>query len=195
MKFSKMIFVLTIAMSIIFSCMLGTSYAYYTFSDGTNVNVTTGNFDADVAVVFNQSQYINMRSGVPISTSDVDKYANKSVFTLVPDSTKLSGYDVAVNIKLVDISIDDELKISDFKYDLNCNNGSTTTTLKSGTGVDFTSSDITLGTLSTSDNTFNVNSSYTCTLRIWLNESGADQNSLMNKHFSSLIKVESMYRK
>ncbi len=195
MKFSKMIFVLTIAMSIIFSCMLGTSYAYYTFSDGTNVNVTTGNFDADVAVVFNQSQYINMRSGVPISTSDVDKYANKSVFTLVPDSTKLSGYDVAVNIKLVDISIDDELKISDFKYDLNCNNGSTTTTLKSGTGVDFTSSDITLGTLSTSDNTFNVNNSYTCTLRIWLNESGADQNSLMNKHFSSLIKVESMYRK
>ena len=195
MKFSKMIFVLTIAMSIIFSCMLGTSYAYYTFSDGTNVNVTTGNFDADVAVVFNQSQYINMRSGVPISTSDVDKYANKSVFTLVPDSTKLSGYDVAVNIKLVDISIDDELKISDFKYDLNCNNGSTTTTLKSGTGVDFISSDITLGTLSTSDNTFNVNNSYTCTLRIWLNESGADQNSLMNKHFSSLIKVESMYRK
>ena len=195
MKFSKMIFVLTIAMSIIFSCMLGTSYAYYTFSDGTNVNVTTGNFDADVAVVFNQSQYINMRSGVPISTSDVDKYANKSVFTLVPDSTKLSGYDVAVNIKLVDISIDDELKISDFKYDLNCNNGSTTTTLKSGTGVDFTSSDITLGTLSTSDNTFNVNNSYTCTLRIWLNESGADQNSLMNKHFSSLIKVESLYRK
>ena len=195
MKFSKMIFVLTIAMSIIFSCMLGTSYAYYTFSDGTNVNVTTGNFDADVAVVFNQSQYINMRSGVPISTSDVDKYANKSVFTLVPDSTKLNGYDVAVNIKLVDISIDDELKISDFKYDLNCNNGSTTTTLKSGTGVDFTSSDITLGTLSTSDNTFNVNNSYTCTLRIWLNESGADQNSLMNKHFSSLIKVESMYRK
>lgn len=190
-----MIFVLTIAMSIIFSCMLGTSYAYYTFSDGTNVNVTTGNFDADVAVVFNQSQYINMRSGVPISTSDVDKYANKSVFTLVPDSTKLSGYDVAVNIKLVDISIDDELKISDFKYDLNCNNGSTPTTLKSGTGVDFTSSDITLGTLSTSDNTFNVNNSYTCTLRIWLNESGADQNSLMNKHFSSLIKVESMYRK
>ena len=96
---------------------------------------------------------------------------------------------------MVDISIDDELKISDFKYDLNCNNGSTTTTLKSGTGVDFTSSDITLGTLSTSDNTFNVNNSYTCTLRIWLNESGADQNSLMNKHFSSLIKVESMYRK
>ena len=176
MNFKKMIFVLTIATSIVFACMLGGSYAYYTLSDGTSVNITTGGFDPNVAVIFAQSEYINMRTGVPISSSDVDSYANKSVFTLVPDSEALSGFEVAINV-------------------LRCNDGSSTTTLKSGTGMDFTSSDVMIGTLSTSDNTFSASKSYTCILRLWLQETGENQNNLMNKSFSGLIKVNSMYRK
>lgn len=195
MKFRKMIFVLTIATSIIFTCMLGSSYAYYVSSEGTTINITTGSFDADVATIFNQSQYINMTTGVPISSSDVDVYADKSVFTLVPDWSKLSGYQVAISISLVDITIDSALKISDFKYDLKCNNGSATTTLKSGTGVDFTSNTLSLGTLSTSNSTLVSGKSYTCSLRLWLNDTGEEQNSLMGKSFSGLIKVESMYKK
>ena len=50
--------------------------------------------------------------------TDIDKYASASKFTLIPDATKLQGYDVAVKIAISNITIDTALKISDFKYDL-----------------------------------------------------------------------------
>lgn len=195
MKFKHMLFVLTVTTSIIFACMLGSSYAYYTLSNGTTVTATTGEFDANVSVVFSESEYINLKTGVPIKSTDVDKYASASKFTLIPDATKLRGYDVAVKIAISNITIDTALKISDFKYDLKCNNGSSTTTIKSGTGADFTSTELEIGTLSTQNSTFNVSKTYNCALRLWLQETGSNQNALMNKSFSGLIKVNSVYRK
>ena len=195
MKFKHMLFVLTVTTSIIFACMLGSSYAYYTLSNGTTVTATTGEFDANVSVVFSESEYINLKTGVPINSTDVDKYASASKFTLIPDATKLRGYDVAVKISISNITIDTELKISDFKYDLKCNDGSSTTTIKSGTGADFTSTELEIGTLSTQNSTFNVSKTYNCALRLWLQETGSNQNALMNKSFSGLIKVNSVYRK
>ena len=190
-----MLFVLTVTTSIIFACMLGSSYAYYTLSNGTTVTATTGEFDANVSVVFSESEYINLKTGVPINSTDVDKYASASKFTLIPDATKLRGYDVAVKISISNITIDTALKISDFKYDLKCNDGSSTTTIKSGTGADFTSTELEIGTLSTQNSTFNVSKTYNCALRLWLQETGSNQNALMNKSFSGLIKVNSVYRK
>jgi len=195
MKFKHMLFVLTVTTSIIFACMLGSSYAYYTLSNGTTVTATTGEFDANVSVVFSESEYINLKTGVPINSTDVDKYASASKFTLIPDATKLRGYDVAVKIAISNITIDTALKISDFKYDLKCNDGSSTTTIKSGTGADFTSTELEIGTLSTQNSTFNVSKTYNCALRLWLQETGNNQNALMNKSFSGLIKVNSVYRK
>lgn len=195
MKFKHMLFVLTVTTSIIFACMLGSSYAYYTLSNGTTVTATTGEFDANVSVVFGESEYINLKTGVPINSTDVDKYASASKFTLIPDATKLRGYDVAVKISISNITIDTALKISDFKYDLKCNDGSSTTTIKSGTGADFTSTELEIGTLSTQNSTFNVSKTYNCALRLWLQETGSNQNALMNKSFSGLIKVNSVYRK
>lgn len=195
MKFKHMLFVLTVTTSIIFACMLGSSYAYYTLSNGTTVTATTGEFDANVSVVFSESEYINLKTGVPINSTDVDKYASASKFTLIPDATKLQGYDVAVKIAISNITIDTALKISDFKYDLKCNDGSSTTTIKSGTGADFTSTELEIGTLSTQNSTFNVSKTYNCALRLWLQETGNNQNALMNKSFSGLIKVNSVYRK
>ena len=111
MKFKHMLFVLTVTTSIIFACMLGSSYAYYTLSNGTTVTATTGEFDANISVVFSESEYINLKTGVPINSTDVDKYASASKFTLIPDATKLQGYDVAVKIAISNITIDTELKI------------------------------------------------------------------------------------
>lgn len=195
MKFKHMLFVLTVTTSIIFACMLGSSYAYYTLSNGTTVTATTGEFDANVSVVFSESEYINLKTGVPINSTDVDKYASASKFTLIPDATKLQGYDVAVKIAISNITIDTALKISGFKYDLKCNDGSSTTTIKSGTGADFTSTELEIGTLSTQNSTFNVSKTYNCALRLWLQETSNNQNALMNKSFSGLIKVNSVYRK
>ena len=45
------------------------------------------------------------------------------------------------------------------------------------------------------NSTFNVSKTYNCALRLWLQETGNNQNALMNKSFSGLIKVNSVYRK
>ncbi|MDY5058437.1 MAG: hypothetical protein SPF04_03140 [Bacilli bacterium] len=200
MKFKKFIFVLVITSILAVAGMWGTSYAYYVSTNGTNFNVTTANVDTSLTVVFNQSEYMNMKTGVPISASDVDNYASKSVFTILPNNTLLNGYQVAVNISLINIKIDDALKVSDFKYKLTCSDGSTTTNLGSGTGASFTSDvlkndSLSLGSLSTSANTFNASKTYTCTLRVWLQDSGSSQNNLMNKSFSGLVKVGTAIKK
>ena len=200
MKFKKFIFVLVITSILAVAGMRGTSYAYYVSTNGTNFNVTTANVDTSLTVVFSQSEYMNMKTGVPISASDVDNYASKSVFTILPNNTLLNGYQVAVNISLINIKIDDALKVSDFKYKLTCSDGSTTTNLGSGTGASFTSDvlkndSLSLGSLSTSANTFNASKTYTCTLRVWLQDSGSSQNNLMNKSFSGLVKVGTAIKK
>ncbi len=200
MKFKKFIFVLVITSILAVAGMWGTSYAYYVSTNGTNFNVTTANVDTSLTVVFSQSEYMNMKTGVPISASDVDNYASKSVFTILPNNTLLNGYQVAVNISLINIKIDDALKVSDFKYKLTCSDGSTTTNLGSGTGASFTSDvlkndSLSLGSLSTSANTFNASKAYTCTLRVWLQDSGSSQNNLMNKSFSGLVKVGTAIKK
>lgn len=200
MKFKKFIFALVITSILAVAGMWGTSYAYYVSTNGTNFNVTTANVDTSLTVVFSQSEYMNMKTGVPISVSDVDNYASKSVFTILPNNTLLNGYQVAVNISLINIKIDDALKVSDFKYKLTCSDGSTTTNLGSGTGASFTSDvlkndSLSLGSLSTSANTFNASKTYTCTLRVWLQDSGSSQNNLMNKSFSGLVKVGTAIKK
>lgn len=200
MKFKKFIFVLVITSILAVAGMWGTSYAYYVSTNGTNFNVTTANVDTSLTVVFSQSEYMNMKTGVPISVSDVDNYASKSVFTILPNNTLLNGYQVAVNISLINIKIDDALKVSDFKYKLTCSDGSTTTNLGSGTGASFTSDvlkndSLSLGSLSTSANTFNASKTYTCTLRVWLQDSGSSQNNLMNKSFRGLVKVGTAIKK
>lgn len=202
MKFRNLIFVLAIAFSVIFASMIGTSYAYYVATDGTGISVTTSNLDPGVAIVFEQSQYINTNMGVPISAEDVDDLASTSVFKIIPDVDVLTGADVAVNIGLVDLYIDDDLIISDFKYRLSCNNGTQDVITNNGDGTDFTEniisdSYIRLGVLDTVTDTFNVNDEYVCTLRVWLqdNPNVNNQNNLMNKQFRGLIKVNTIFKK
>lgn len=207
-NFRKLILTLTIAFSTIFTSMLGVSYAYYLASGGPNITVTTGNIDTGVAVVFNQSQYINVNTGVPISASDVDTKAGKSVFTITPDTSILSDADVSVNISVVDVSIDTQLRVSDFKYKLTCvgeQAGAEDVSYEfTGDGTSFTEDVISSGSLKlgsltymegAANNTFDINKVYTCTFRVWLQETNANQNSLMNKSFSGLFRVNTIFKK
>lgn len=200
MKFRNLIFVLAIAFSAIFVSMLGTSYAYYVATGGTAIDVTTGNVDTGVAVIFEQSQYINVNTGVPINESDIDTLASSSVFKIKPDATVLADSDVVVNIGIVDIYMSNDLKVSDFKYKLSCTDSAGSTTgFEIGTGTNFTSTVISndylqLGSFSTTKGNFDINKEYTCTLRVWLQETNADQNALMNKKFRGLIKVNTLFK-
>lgn len=202
MSFRKMIFVLTITVSAIFLLMFGTSYAYYVSDADINLDITTGDFDADVAVIFNQNQYINLNNAVPITEEEISDKASKSTFTLVPNKSVLEGYDVSVTISLSNIAIDEELRAGDFRYNLSCNDGSREFSLtpdNMGTGEDFTeevieSGNLVLGTIST-DDLFNVNNTYACTFAVYLLENQEDQNHLMNKNFSARLKINSSFRK
>ena len=200
MEFKKLILILAITATIVFGCLWGGTYAYYTYSGGTSLNVTTGNVNTGVVVVFNQSEYMNVKTGVPIAENDVDAYASKTVFTLKADSSILNGYDVAVSISLINFKIDNDLLVNDLRYDFSCNDGTTTKTLVSGSGnyIDdniYNSGVLPLGTLATSDGSFNINKTYTCTFRVWLQETGSDQNHLMNKNLSGIVRVNSVFRK
>lgn len=201
MKFRKMIFVLTITFSVIFVSMLGTSYAYYVSTAGTTINVTTPDIDTGVAVVFEHSQYINTSVGIPINEEDIDDYASTSEFTITPNTDILSDAEVLVNIGIMDLYIDSELVINDFKYDFKCNDGTSDVITKNGTGEDFTdvvmeANYLKLGTLDTINNTFNVNNVYTCTFRVWLqNNPTASQNGLMNRKFRGLFRVNTLFKK
>ena len=190
-----------IAFSAIFVGMIGTSYAYYVVSEGVEIQVTTGNIDTGVAVVFEQSQYINANTGAPIDDSMVDSLASSSVFKITPNEEIITK-DAVVTIGITDLSIDDALKVEDFNYKLSCVDSSSTEVLSaSGNGTSFTDDVISsgylkLGSLSTTDTTnpLVVGNTYTCTLRIWLRETTENQNDLMNKKFRGLIKVNTLFR-
>ena len=47
----------------------------------------------------------------------------------------------------------------------------------------------------TSNNSFDISRTYSCKVRLWLQDSGVSQNELMNKKFSGYVKVSSVYRK
>ena len=200
MKFKNIIIISVITIFVVFIAMFGTSYAYYVSGEGAEMEVTTGDIDT-VAVIFNQDQYINFNTGIPLMEHQVEEYANKAIFTLVPNN-KLEGYEIAVTISLTDLHIDEELKVSDFKYNLSCNDGTKDIILtpsSMGTGLDFTdevikSDELVLGSLLSTDN-FNVNNTYTCNLMMYLAENNMDQNNLMNKHFSGYIKVNTIFRR
>ena len=202
MSFKKMIFVLTISISSVFLLMFGTSYAYYVSDAGTNLSVTTGDFDANVAVVFSESEYISMNAGIPIMENEVETKASGIFFSLIPDATILDGYEASATISLTDISIDDELRVDDFKYLFTCGKEAKETEdytegfyIKSGTGDDFTNEVLNSDNLVINTIRLDSSNNFYCRLYVYLLETGYVQNHLMNKNFSAKIKVDSRFRK
>lgn len=197
MKFSKMIFVLTIAASAIFVFMMGSSYAYYT-ATSTDINVSTGTINNGISVVFTDNNYVNVKTGVPLDDDQVTEYAKANVFSITPNATILSGYDAYVNVSLINVKIDDALKVSDFKYSLICTDGNNSQkTIGSGDGTTITTgTNVSIGDMSTIAGTFNINTTYQCSFRVWIaNKADVSQNDLMNKKFSALLKVNTIMRK
>ena len=192
-----MIFVLTIAASAIFVFMMGSSYAYYT-ATSTDINVSTGTINNGISVVFTDNNYVNVKTGVPLDDDQVTEYAKANVFSITPNATILSGYDAYVNVSLINVKIDDALKVSDFKYSLICTDGNySQKTIGSGDGTTITTgTNVSIGDMSTVAGTFNINTTYQCSFRVWIaNKADVSQNALMDKKFSALLKVNTIMRK
>lgn len=203
-KFKKLMLVLTFTVSIIFVTVIGATYAYYNISGGS-VNVTTGEEDTSVSIIFNNSDYIDLNTGIPISSSDIENMASSTTFTLTPDNSIINDYDISADIILSNIEIDEELKNNSFKYRLECTHSVTNN--KQVFNGDFTSlkndNYLTIASLSTTEegnNNFYIDpnyssQNYSCILYVWLEESGENQNNLMGKHFGANIEIYSMMKK
>jgi len=194
--FKKLLIILTFTVTAIIMLLLGTSYAWYQFDNAVtsfgNVQTFTDSID-DVAVVFTNTDNINTAVGVPILASEVATKSEKNIFTITPSSTALSGKDVAFQIELINLKIDSALtSTTDLKYSLLEKVGTgTQTTIASGNFNGFTGNTLTLKPM-TAVTTLGVTYSYE--FRLWLEESGGDQNSLMGKKLSGKIKVTTAVR-
>ena len=197
MKFNKIIFILMIAATIIFAGMIGSSYAYYTLTD-TSIDITTGNVTNGFSIVFSDNNYVNVKTGVPLNDDQVIESAKANMFSIIPNASALNGYDAYVNVSLINVRIDDALKVSDFKYSLICNDSNSyESTIGSGDGTSLsTGTDVLLGGLNTINGSLNINTNYQCYFRVWIaNKADTSQNELMNKSFSALLKVNTIMRK
>ena len=172
-------------MAIIILCLFGISYAYYSLSNAST-EFNTNTLDDNIDVIYQQSQNINTIIGIPLADDDV-AMADSSKFSALAGS-KLTGYQVAIQIDLVDIVLADELKISDFKIQL-LENGNVITT-KTGQDIGNNTS-VTLKNMTS----ITVGTTYNYELRVWLRDTGVSQNALMNKSFSGRIEFSSAVRK
>ena len=116
MKFNKTLFVILLFVICMFAIMLSSSYAWYSFTNGsTTFDVATNN--DDIKVVYHTGMYINTTSALPISEKEIDEYSEKNKFSIDLNDKNLVNK-LLVDISLIDIEIDNELKSNDFKYDL-----------------------------------------------------------------------------
>lgn len=187
MEFKRMIVILLIAATIIMVCVFGVSYAYYSVSNAST-EFNTSVSSEDVSVVYVQSEYISITTGIPITEAEVPTKAGSSKFSALADANTFAGYEVALEVGVADIKLADALKVADFKIQL-LENG---TVIKTITGADIGSkSSIALKNLSK----ITLGTTYNYELRVWINETGASQNELMGKSFTGRIYVSSSIKK
>jgi len=189
MDFKKMIILLSITLSIMLGVLLGISYGWYAYSNA-ETNIQSSTIKETPTIVFLQTEYITSTQNMPIYDEDRYKYANKNSFT-VTFGENLKDYEVGLEIILNNINISEELKISNYKYELLQNKE----VISHG---DFNAignnSSITLLPMNIITPTKYPNT-YVYELYIWLSEDGTNQNNLMNKNFEAKIDINSSIKK
>ena len=189
MEFRKMIIVLSITISVIISIMWGASYGWYAYANAeTNIKGSTKK--EAPTIIFAQSEYVYSRITIPILDKDKYTYANKNSFTITLDKN-LSTYQTAIEISLKDIAMSNELKTSNYKYEL-LQDGNIVASgdfSNIGTSSTLNLQPLTVFTPATYPTTYNYE------LYIWLSDDGSNQNNLMNKVFTAKIAINSAIKK
>ena len=193
LSLKKLLGIISVVIIVVFSMMLTTSYAWYSFGNASTVFEGITNND-DIIISYQTDEYINTTIAIPIATVDIAKYADKNNFSItVKNDAK--DTDLAVRISLTDVSIDGALRDVNFKFDLyhqdtlideNGSDGYSNTAY----GSQFTTgTDRTLGTV-----TLNNDVTNNFELRVYLLDDGTDQSSMENKTFQAKIKIEVVSR-
>lgn len=167
-----------------FSLMLATSYAWYSFSAGsTTFNAVTS--DKDVDVRFIKGEYINNTLAVPISNSEIDQYSDKHQFIVRTKNNKENNQ-ILLKISLVDI--DTNLNDKSFYVELYYQGEKVSTVTGNQLSVNGEKTKLlkTVELEDDVDNNFEV--------RVYLLDNGSEQNTLMKKNFSAKIQTEVVSR-
>ncbi len=186
MKYKKLLFTILVVVMVMFTLMLATSYAWYSFNTGaTTFDAVTSNKDVDVHFI--KGEFINDTVAVPIESRDVDQYSDKHQF-IVRTKNNRDNNEVLLNVSLVDIAIDDSLKVSDFKVELYYQGSlvSLVTGEQLASDGDDTKLLKTVTLNKDIDNNFEV--------RVYILDNGKDQSNLMNLNFSAKIQAEAVSR-
>ena len=184
-----MIILLSITVSIMLGILLGTSYAWYAYSNAqTTIKATTKKEAPTIA--FSQTEYISSRITTPIYDEDRYKYASKNSFTITLGEN-LKNYETSIEIILNNINISNELKIENYKYELLENQK----VIASGNFANLNDDKFIKLLPMTTYSTINYPETYMYELYIWLSEDESNQNHLMNKQFSAKVDVNSAVKK
>lgn len=200
MTFKKLIIILTITVSLLITALLGTSYAWYQFDTAVTSfnNVSTYDENVGLAVVFTNSANINSTIEMPILASEVDEYSQKSIFTMTPNSTQIGEREIAYQISLVGIELDEKLtETEDFRYSLVEIKNGISKEIINGNFYNFEGNTLILKEMAVIEE---LDVTYNYEFRLWLQDNGCtleqindgecnDQNDLMGKSFSGKIKV------
>lgn len=168
---------------------MGISYGWYAYSNAeTKAQAST--IKEVPTVIFSQTEYIFSSQTMPIYDEDRYNYANKNSFTITIGEN-LSEYETGIEISLKDIKMSDELKISNYKYEL-LQDGEL---ISNGDFSNIGASTVLNLMPMTLMNPIVYPQTYTYELYIWLSEDETNQNELMNKVFSAKVNVNSAVKK
>lgn len=169
--------------------MFGVSFAWYQYSNAES-NVKGSTIKEKPTIIFSQTEYINSSINMPIEDMDRYRYANKNSFNIIYNE-KLKKYEIAIDISLVDINMSEELKNSNYKYELVEDNK----TIASGDFSSIGNSSALTLLPTTMVIPQNYPETHEYTLYIWLSDNKTNQNNLMNKKFSAKINVNSAIKR
>ena len=189
MTLKKNIIVLSITIAVFIGILFGSSYAWYAYNNAES-RIGGSTIKEVPTVIFAQTEYLASTITMPINDDDRYNYASKNSFTITIGED-LKKYETAIEISLKDINMSNELKNSNYKYEL----------LQDGILVSN-------GNFSSINNSTSLKimpmtklvndifpRTYTYELYVWLSDDGTDQNYLMNKNFSAKINVNSAIKK
>lgn len=161
------------------------SYAYFVATVTGNSTATASTIGAGTLNVnFTTSQYVSNDSLMLISDADKATSAEKMLFSVsqATATTVAARY----NVYLTELSISNNFKSSDFKWELLRNSSviasGNFTTAVSGTDFKLNSTALDLA----------VNATDNLELRLWLSQQDYDQLSLTNGTFSAKVKIEAL---
>lgn len=182
-KFKFPIRICIFALSL-FVLSFSVSYSFFTTvpqinnPENATSHVATDYLDFD----FGTTEYINNENITLVKPENVATEASKTVFNVARKAG--SRYEIKYNIYLTDLTISDNLKSEDFKWDL-LQNG---TSIYSGNFAATETNELFMLTPEPLLTDNDTSKSYE--LRIWLEESNVDQANLLNGTFSAKVGID-----